>query len=502
MSELPQEQPSILIVEDEWLLSFNLQKTLQNLGYKVAGVASNAKDAHEIFREANPDLVLMDISIEGDMDGIQTAQSLQRIKEVPIVFMTAYTDDSTFSRAMDSVSTYAYITKPFQNHQLKSSIEIALRQQKRLGLVNEKGKEFKNVIQSISEGAVSLDGEGLIIFLNHAAEELTGWTLSESIGQVGDKVLSFIQVQPGLEFEEDNSSLGHNLRYIPAMLVRKDGRKIRVGFRVSPIRDEVGKIVGSIITFSELSLLTVSEKSISQMEKVIQSEMRIESIQKLAAGIAHEINNPLMGIINYGNIIHGSKGADQEIKNYARVIIEQGERISGIVRNLISFSRTDSEEATWIAFDEIVSGVEGMISELLKSKNLYLLKEIPIALPKFLLRQNQLKEVLYYLLYYYAEGMGKDSKGNGIRLSAKYVTSATSSGIDQNLEIQVSGSLSKEIDPDKVFQPFERIQSDDTRVGMGLSVCYGIIQSNQGKLFVRKLPSGTDFFIRLPVKTK
>lgn len=224
MSSTSSEQPNILIVEDEWLLSFNLQKTLQNLGYRIAGVAANGQDAQTIFQETDPDLVLMDISIEGDMDGIQTAQSIQRIKDVPIVFMTAYTDDSTFMRAMDSASTYAYITKPFQNHQLKSSIEIALRQQKRFGQVKESGNEYRNVIQSISEGAVSLDGEGKVIFLNHAGEELTGWRLADAMGQPGDRVLSFIQTQFG-DLEEDNTDLGNNLRYIPAVLARRDGKK-------------------------------------------------------------------------------------------------------------------------------------------------------------------------------------------------------------------------------------------------------------------------------------
>ncbi|TGN04276.1 ATP-binding response regulator [Leptospira dzoumogneensis] len=492
------EQPNILIVEDEWLLSFNLQKTLQNLGYKVAGVAANGQDAQSIFKETDPDLVLMDISIEGDMDGIQTAQHIQRIKDVPIVFMTAYTDDSTFMRAMDAASTYAYITKPFQNHQLKSSIEIALRQQKRLGIVKESGKEFKNVIQSISEGAVSLDGEGNIIFLNHSAEELTGWSLEEALGKPGDVVLSFIQTQIGSGEHPDN--LGHNLRYIPAVLVRKDDRKIRVGFRVSPIRDEANRIVGSIVTFSELDLLSVSEKRISEMEKVIQSEKRLESIQKLAAGIAHEINNPLMGVINYGNIIRNKKDLPADIRNYARVIIEQGERISGIIRNLILFSRSDNEEPTWCKLDDILAGVEGIISELLKSKNLEISKNIPADMPDIFLKQNQIKEVLYYLLYFYADGVGSDLKGSTIHFNAGLEDTKTDSG--QYLDIRLSGTLNGELDPENAFQPFERIQSDDSRIGMGLSVCYGIIQSNHGKLDVQKSSSGTDFHIRLPVQTK
>nr|OCA00304.1 Histidine kinase response regulator hybrid protein [Leptospira interrogans serovar Copenhageni/Icterohaemorrhagiae] len=394
--------PSILIVDDEWLIAFNLQLSLQKLGYKIAGTARTADEALEMAERTNPDLILMDIRIEGELDGIQAAEKIQKKMDIPVIFMTAFADEETFNRAVDKASLFGYISKPFQPTSLKNSIEIALKQQKRFGRVKEEGKEFKDVIQNIGEGAISLDREGKILFMNRTAEYLTGWSLSEVQGEYGEKVLRF-STNKG---ENIRAMESDRLRYIPSLLTRNDGSKIQVAFRVSAVRDEKGFIVGSIIMLSEITALSISEKEKSEMEKVIQSERRLESIQKLAAGLAHEINNPLMGIINYGHVIQNHKGGDAETKNYARLIIEQGERIAAIIRNLVLFSKKDPEQPVRCNVKQLVNSVEDMIAEMLKLQEIQLEKQIPEDL-EISIRPNQIREVLYNILYYYSENQKK-----------------------------------------------------------------------------------------------
>lgn len=390
--------PSILIVDDEWLIAFNLQLSLQKLGYKIAGTARTADEALEMAERTNPDLILMDIRIEGELDGIQAAEKIQKKMDIPVIFMTAFADEETFNRAVNKASLFGYISKPFQPTSLKNSIEIALKQQKRFGKAKEEGKEFKDVIQNIGEGAISLDKEGKILFMNRTAEYLTGWSLSEVQGEYGEKVLRF-STNKG---ENIRAMQSDRLRYIPSLLTRNDGSRIQVAFRVSAVRDEKGFIVGSIIMLSEITALSISEKEKSEMEKVIQSERRLESIQKLAAGLAHEINNPLMGIINYGHVIQNHKGGDAETKNYARLIIEQGERIAAIIRNLVLFSKKDPEQPVRCNVKQLVDSVEDMIAEMLKLQEIRLEKQIPENL-EISIRPNQIREVLYNILYYYSE---------------------------------------------------------------------------------------------------
>lgn len=183
--------------------------------------------------------------------------------DIPVIFMTAFADEETFNRAVDKASLFGYISKPFQPTSLKNSIEIALKQQKRFGRVKEEGKEFKDVIQNIGEGAISLDREGKILFMNRTAEYLTGWSLSEVQGEYGEKVLRF-STNKG---ENIRAMESDRLRYIPSLLTRNDGSKIQVAFRVSAVRDEKGFIVGSIIMLSEITALSISEKENPKWKK-------------------------------------------------------------------------------------------------------------------------------------------------------------------------------------------------------------------------------------------
>lgn len=479
--------PSILIVDDEWLIAFNLQVSLQKLGYRISGTARTADEALEVAERTKPDLILMDIRIEGELDGIQAAERIQKKMDVPVIFMTAFADEETFNRAVDKASMFGYISKPFQPQALKNSIEIALKQQQRFGKAREEGKEFRDVIQNIGEGAISLDREGKILFMNRTAEALTGWALSDVQGENGERVLS-LSTDDG---ENIRTGIGKpdQLKYIPSLLTRKNGSRIQVAFRVSPIRDEDGTIAGSIITLSELSSLSVSEKEISEMEKVIQSERRLDSIQKLAAGLAHEINNPLMGIINYGHIIRNHKGGDSDTKNYARLVIEQGERIAAIIRNLVLFSRKDPEQPVQTNVKQLVGSVEDMISEMLKSQEIQLEKNIPDDL-EVSIRPNQIREVLYNILYYYSE----NQKKGRIHLKA-----ALDAGETSFLKVLISGKLDLNLSEESRFEPFENFRSNDARIGMGLSVCYGILQANRGQLLLKKSNSGWDFIIQIPV---
>ena len=115
----------IFIVEDESIVAMTLEDTLGQLGYEVAGTASNGKDAIEKIGETHPDLILMDIRIEGEMDGIETAEKVTALYNIPVVYLTAHADEKTLERAM-TTQPHGYLLKPFRTRELYSTIEIAL----------------------------------------------------------------------------------------------------------------------------------------------------------------------------------------------------------------------------------------------------------------------------------------------------------------------------------------------------------------------------------------
>ncbi len=118
-------QIKILIIEDEAIVAWNLELLLQNFGYEVTGTADNARHGLQLFHQHAPDLVLLDINIQGDHDGIHLAEQMKMVRELPIIFLTAMTDTDYLQRAK-SINPAAYLIKPFQEKGLQMAIELAI----------------------------------------------------------------------------------------------------------------------------------------------------------------------------------------------------------------------------------------------------------------------------------------------------------------------------------------------------------------------------------------
>jgi PAS domain S-box-containing protein len=141
----------ILIVEDEWLVAQGIKESLEDLGYEVVGMAVSGEETLQLVAKQQPDLVLMDILLQGDMDGIEAAELLRRQFEIPVVFLTAYADTRTLARAKVA-EPYGYILKPFEVREIHSAIEIALyktKTEKRLRHLNRVLRAIRNVNQLI-----------------------------------------------------------------------------------------------------------------------------------------------------------------------------------------------------------------------------------------------------------------------------------------------------------------------------------------------------------------
>jgi len=115
----------ILIVEDEAVVSLDVTRRLEKMGYEVMGRVASGEEALDLIEKERPDLVLMDINLQGEMDGIETATKLYKEYNLPVIYLTAYAGESTLERAKES-KPYAYILKPFKERELHAAIEIAI----------------------------------------------------------------------------------------------------------------------------------------------------------------------------------------------------------------------------------------------------------------------------------------------------------------------------------------------------------------------------------------
>lgn len=172
----------ILVVDDEATITTHLEEKLGLMGYSVVGRASSGEEAVAKVEKLRPDLVLMDIVMEGKLDGIEAARLIREKWGIPSVFLTAYGDDRYIARAK-SAEPLGYILKPFQDSALKAAIEVALYNKQVAQGLRESEEQWKQLAVNLGEAIVLGDCEGKIFFWNRGAEDIFGYRPSEAIGQ-------------------------------------------------------------------------------------------------------------------------------------------------------------------------------------------------------------------------------------------------------------------------------------------------------------------------------
>ena len=185
----PQKE-SVLVVEDDYIVAKVIEKNLLELGYSVAGLAATGDDAVIKAGSERPDLVLMDIHLQGGMDGITAAGKISSSFDIPVVFLTAFSDQPTFERALVT-SPYGYIVKPFSRTTLATTIRVALNKKQTDQKKTDVHFWLDRTVSLLSEGIITIDSAGRIILVNQAAEMMTGWTNGEAYQQPLDSVLTF-----------------------------------------------------------------------------------------------------------------------------------------------------------------------------------------------------------------------------------------------------------------------------------------------------------------------
>lgn len=179
----------ILIVEDERIVAKDLQFRLNGLGYQVAGMAAEGHDAIAKAREMRPNLVLMDIRLENGMDGIQAAEQIRSLYDIPVIFLTAYADQTTLARAKIT-EPFGYILKPFEERELQSTIEIALYRHAAEQKLRESEHRYRHLVEN-SQGFIwTHDLDGIILSVNPAAAHLLGYEPSELVGEHLAKIIA------------------------------------------------------------------------------------------------------------------------------------------------------------------------------------------------------------------------------------------------------------------------------------------------------------------------
>jgi PAS domain S-box-containing protein/putative nucleotidyltransferase with HDIG domain len=167
----------ILVIEDERIVAEDIKTRLQRLGYTVCGMAFSGEGAVKKTKEMQPDLVLMDIVLEGEMDGIEASRAISSRFDVPVVFLTAYVDEEILERAK-IIKPFGYLFKPFEDRELHTAIEIALYKHNMERMLRESEKRYRSVVENAHDAIYIIISDGFQ-YVNPAFERLTGFKREE-----------------------------------------------------------------------------------------------------------------------------------------------------------------------------------------------------------------------------------------------------------------------------------------------------------------------------------
>jgi two-component system, cell cycle sensor histidine kinase and response regulator CckA len=251
---------SILIVEDESIVAKDVRSRLTRLGYTIAGVTATGEDAVELAGNTRPGLVLMDIMLKGEMDGITAAEIIRSRYDIPVVFLTAFADDQTIQRAKLTQAS-GYLLKPFEERELQITIEMSLYKHTMEHRLRRNEQWLSVTLRSMGEGVIAGDRAGRVTFLNTVAEHLVGMTEREAVGRPLAEVWR-TEEEGGPYVAPHSGRAGSR----PLVLLAAGGRRVPVDAISSPLVDDAGEESGSVIVFRDVTERRLAERRVAESE--------------------------------------------------------------------------------------------------------------------------------------------------------------------------------------------------------------------------------------------
>jgi PAS domain S-box-containing protein len=264
----------ILIVEDDNIVAKDLQKRLTHLGYDVIGVALTGEEAIKKAIANLPDLVLMEVCLKGEMNGIETAKALRFQYGIAVVYLSSNADSDTLKRA-SKTEPFGYILKPFEERELNTAIEVALYRRELERRFKENDAYYGTTLRSIGEAVIATDVTGSIKFMNAAAENLTGWKMNEVLGETLLKVFRTTDAS-AKQFSANpvDQILKNKITAVlknHAILVSREGKELPIDESASPIKDELGNIVGVVLVFQDVTDRKRVQEALKTSQEYAQS---------------------------------------------------------------------------------------------------------------------------------------------------------------------------------------------------------------------------------------
>ena len=456
---------SVVIVEDEGLIAADLQGRLERAGYRVPAVAGTAGEALQVIREQTPDLILMDIRLRGNVDGIQVAEQVRKDFDIPVVYLTAYEDPKTLERASQT-QAFGYIKKPIDSVSLRGSIEIAISKHRHERFLREQRDWFSASFAAVPDAVLVADGVGRISYINPLAEDLFGCKVDDVLGSPLYDLLR-ISHQDGRAVD-DLIPLAR-LQGTPVALPNDtwldggDGRRYAIEGSLAP-RWHEGRADGVVVTFKDVTLRRFEEEQSKQDHKH-------NALSRLADGIAGQLDMELSVVAEESTRLLNSLPAESTLRSTAETIENAALDAFGVTCRLRAFGQDREIKPQVVKVNEILDNLRKTWQKALPG----LTVQLDPALRPVHADPRELTRALDMLLkhaHHWADADG------GIAVAA---FGAELEGLAEWVRIRISYTTTKEdaASVDRVFDP-----SWDGN-WEGLPFAYGITKRMGGILSAR-----------------
>jgi two-component system, cell cycle sensor histidine kinase and response regulator CckA len=485
----------ILVVEDERIVARSLGKQLTTLGYEVVASVGSGEEAIQQAGVLRPDLVLMDIGLDGPMDGVEAAGVVRKQFGLPVVYLTAYSNKEIVERAKIT-EPFGYILKPFDDRELHVAIETAVFRHQMERRQQEREQWLVATLKSIGDAVVVTDEGGLITYLNPMAERLTGWSNLEANGHILQVVVRVIDKgsRKPVEFPL-GKEMHHGMPTAEILLIAKDGSEKSIEDCIALITNEKGRSLGRVVVFRDVTWRKNLAEQFRQAEK-------LEAIGRLAGGVAHALNNLMTTALGHSEIMLDGMKPDNPFLESAQAIKRSAARTATLTQRLLAFARKQLLRLRPVNLNTVISHLAQAVRYMHGNVRLDLILEPGLGSTNT--DADQLEEALLTLVRNASEAMPHGGRVTIQTANVELGQDCTNDHPEVRpgpyvlLAISDSGVGMAQDAINHLFEPFYTKETG-IGAGLGLAAVYGFVKQCGGDIEVRSQPEkGTTFRLYLP----
>lgn len=503
----------VLVVEDEIVVSEDLQQRLSGLGYEIAGAADTAADAMRLAAALRPDVALMDIMLHGRPEGIDAAEHLRGELDIPVIYLTAHSDSATLQRAR-LTDPSGYIVKPFDDQQLRVAIELAPFRHEMERKARRVARWMTATLTSIGDAVISTNTRAEILLLNPAAEKLTGWTQDDATGKPSGEVVRLVNQKTRQSLEDPAARALHHgvvVRLDPdTVLITRTGEERFVDDSASPITDETGKVLGAVVILVDATDRVAAQNRVDTLTRQVKVllaekdnyELKAAELEAFATAVSHDLRGPLRAIAGFSELLARSQRErlDASGQLFLDRVHASALQMGCMMEDYLGFLKSNREQALSVAELDLKHLAHAVFAELALVPGQKPAEFVCEALPRAWGDEAMLRQVLVNLI------------GNALKYSAQREHPMVEMGAIAGEEagedchtffVRDNGAGLDLANAAKLFEPFERFHSasEFPGTGVGLAIVKRIIERHGGRIWVESQPgAGATFFFTLPAK--